>query len=123
MLGAVRRFGVCHALRASSSRTLSTRWASQLPKWQVPSYQAPALAKSFHISFPALDAASAQAAEIQEGFQAESEFITEFADLKTKGLIDPTIIRNITEPRRMGLTTMTEVQSQTINEMLGGTDV
>ncbi|KAJ5491364.1 ATP-dependent RNA helicase [Penicillium diatomitis] len=123
MLGAVRRFGVCHALRASSTRTLSTRWASHLPKWQIPTDQTPALAKSFHVSFPAFNAASAQVAETQEGLQPESEFVTEFEDLKTKGLIDPTIIRNITQPSRMGLSIMTDVQSQTINQMLAGVDV
>jgi superfamily II DNA/RNA helicase len=94
-----------------------------LLKWQAPTSQAPLLAKSLHTSFPALNAASAQATETLENVSQEPEFITEFADLKTKGLIDPSIIRNITHPGRMALTTMTEVQSQTINQMLGGVDV
>lgn len=123
MLGAVRRFGVSQALRASAPRSLSARWAPQLLKWQAPASRAPVLAKSLHTSFPALNAASAEAtATLENVSQAqEPEFITEFADLKNKGLIDPSIIRNISQ--RMGLTTMTDVQSQTINQMLGGVDV
>jgi ATP-dependent RNA helicase MSS116, mitochondrial len=123
MLGVVRRFGVSQALRASAPRSLSARWAPQLLKWQAPSSQVPVLVKSLHTSFPALNAASAQATATLEDGSPEPEFITEFADLKTKGLIDASIIRNITHPGRMGLTTMTDVQSQTINQMLGGVDV
>ncbi|KAJ5167350.1 ATP-dependent RNA helicase [Penicillium canariense] len=122
MLGAVRRFGVSQALRASAPRSLSARWAPQLLKWQAPTNRVPVLAKSLHTSFPALNAASAEAAA-QEKELFESELITEFADLQEKGLIDPSIIRNITHPGRMGLKTMTEVQSQTISQMLGGDDV
>lgn len=125
MLGAVRRFGVSQALRASAPRSLSARWAPQLLKWQAPTSQFPVLAKSLHTSFPALNAASAEATATLENVSEaqEPQFITQFADLKTKGLIDPSIIRNITHPGRMALTTMTDVQSQTINQMLGGVDV
>lgn len=123
MLGAVRRFGVSQALRASAPRSLSARWAPQSLKWQAPTSQGPVLAKFLHTSYPALNAASAQAAETLENVSQEPEFITEFADLKSRGLIDASIIRNITHPGRMALTTMTEVQSQTINQMLGGVDV
>ncbi|KAJ5682771.1 ATP-dependent RNA helicase [Penicillium macrosclerotiorum] len=120
MLGAVRRFGVTQALRASAPRALSIGWASQLLKWQPPTSRSPVLSRALHTTFPALNAAaSGVAAEIQTS--SESELVTEFEDLKTKGLIDPFIIRNITE--RMGLKTMTEVQSQTINQMLSGEDV
>lgn len=121
MLGTVRRFGVSQALRASAPRSLSARWAPQLFKWQAPSSQVPVLAKSLHTSFPALNAAAAEATATLENTSQEPEFITEFADLMSKGLIDPSIIRNITG--RMGLSTMTDVQSQTINQMLGGIDV
>lgn len=122
MFGAIRRFGVSQVLRASAPRTLSARWASQSLKWQAQPIQSPALVRSFQTSFPALRAAAAEA-EAALGESAETELITEFADLKTKGLIDPTIVRNITHPDRMGLTTMTEVQSQTINQMLQGDDM
>lgn len=124
MFGAVRRFGVPQVLRASAPRTLSARWASQSLKWQAQSIQSPALVRSFQTSFPALRAASAEAVAAAHSVEpAESELITEFADLKTKGLIDALIVRNITHPDRMGLTTMTEVQSQTINQMLRGDDM
>ncbi|OQD78637.1 hypothetical protein PENDEC_c001G02457 [Penicillium decumbens] len=124
MFGAVRRFGVSQALRASAPRSLSSlssRWAPQLLKWQPPSTRSSALARSFQTSFPALSATSAEAAE--SPVSAEPELVTEFADLQTKGLVDASIVRNITSPNRMGLTTMTDVQSQTLHQMLRGTDV
>ncbi|KAJ5161922.1 ATP-dependent RNA helicase [Penicillium capsulatum] len=121
MLGATRRFGVAQVLRASAPRTLSSRWTPQVLKWQPRLTPSPILSKPFHTSFPALRDASAQAQAAQPG-QGE-EIITEFKDLQTKGLIDPTIIRNITDPARMGLKTMTEVQSQTIHQMLHGDDI
>jgi ATP-dependent RNA helicase MSS116 len=125
MLGAVRRFGVSNVLRASAPRSLSasTRWSSQLLKWQplsAPSF--PAAARSFHASYPVLKAAAAEAHEIEDD-SAQTEIITEFRDLERQGLVDPGIIRNITDSRRMGLTTMTPVQSQTLHEVLGGGDV
>lgn len=80
------------------------------------------MGRFLHTSFPRLSAATAEArAEPTE--DATSDAITEFMDLKTKGLIHPRIVDNITDPSRMGLKTMTEVQSQTLNEMLGGSDV
>lgn len=47
--------------------------------------------------------------------------ITEFSDLATRGLVHPNIINTIT--KQMRLTTMTDVQTRTINEALLGTDV
>lgn len=47
--------------------------------------------------------------------------ITQFAELKTRGLVDGAVIDNLTE--RMGLSTMTEVQTATINEALKGADM
>lgn len=47
--------------------------------------------------------------------------VTEFADLATKGLVHPNIVNVITQ--RMKLTTMTDVQSKTINEALSGVDM
>lgn len=121
MLGATRRFGLSQALRASAPRSLSSRWAPQLLKWQPRSTPSPILSKPFHSSFPAFNAtAQAQTAQSEP---AEQEVITEFNDLMTKGLIDPTIVRNITDPGRMGLSTMTDVQSQTIHQMLHGDDM
>ena len=47
--------------------------------------------------------------------------ITKFRDLADKGYVDPVIIDTIT--KKMGLETMTQVQSLTINEALKGVDV
>lgn len=121
MFGAVRRFGVSQALRASAPRSLSSRLGSQLLKWQAPPTWSPALARPFQTSFPALSATSAEAAEAPAA--SEQELITEFADLQNKGFVDASIVQNITSPARMGLTTMTDVQSQSLHQMLRGDDV
>ncbi|EGP90947.1 unnamed protein product [Zymoseptoria tritici ST99CH_1A5] len=47
--------------------------------------------------------------------------ITKFAELETRGVIHPNVVRTIT--KEMDLETMTEVQAATINEALKGTDV
>ncbi|KAI9811071.1 MAG: hypothetical protein M1827_005653 [Pycnora praestabilis] len=53
--------------------------------------------------------------------QTESGPITRFQELADRGLVSAQIIRNITE--QMKLSTMTQVQSMTINEALQGADV
>ncbi|KAJ5088658.1 ATP-dependent RNA helicase, partial [Penicillium angulare] len=121
MLGVFRQFGVGQVLRASVPRTLSARAVPQLCKWTPPVSRSPVLARSFQTSFPALRAASQEAAATEDA--SESGLITKFADLQRHELVDGTLIRNITSPVRMGLETMTDVQSQTINQMLQGTDV
>ena len=121
MLGVFRQFGVSQALRASAPRTLSAR-SAQLCKWQAPATRTPVLARSFQTSFPAFNAAT-QATQAAKETESEPELITKFADLQKHELIDGTLIRNIVSPVRMGLETMTEVQSQTINQMLQGDDV
>lgn len=47
--------------------------------------------------------------------------ITEFAELASRGLVHPNLINTIT--KQMRLTTMTDVQTRTINEALNGTDM
>jgi ATP-dependent RNA helicase MSS116 len=47
--------------------------------------------------------------------------ITEFHDLAARGLVHPNIINVITKSMR--ITTMTDVQTRTINEALSGVDV
>lgn len=121
MLGATRRFGFAQVLRTSVPRSLSSQWAPQLLKWQPRLTPSPILSKPFHTSFPALNVASAQAQAVES--EPVDKLITEFNDLKTEGLIDPAIIRNITDPNRMGLKTMTDVQTQTIHQMLRGEDM
>jgi len=47
--------------------------------------------------------------------------ITKFKQLAERGLVEPSIIRTLTES--MGLKTMTQVQSLTISEAITGKDV
>ena len=47
--------------------------------------------------------------------------VTKFAELQDRGLVCKTIVKTLTS--QMGLETMTEVQSRTINETLKGIDV
>jgi ATP-dependent RNA helicase MSS116 len=47
--------------------------------------------------------------------------VTEFGELARRGLVHPAIINTIT--KQMRLTTMTDVQTRTINEALSGVDV
>lgn len=123
MLGTIRRLGVSNALRASAPRSISTRWAFQLPKWQAPSTLSSLSAtRSLHSSFPRLSAATAEASVEQAEF-AKPERITEFAGLSSEGLIDKSIVKNIVQADRMNLTTMTEVQSLTLHEIVKGDDM
>lgn len=74
----------------------------------------PSIVRSLHQS-PLLrnEAAAAAAPE-------ESAPITKFQELQDRNIIHPNIIRNLTN---MGLETMTDVQSQTINTAISGTDI
>lgn len=59
-------------------------------------------------------------AEAEESI-AEDGPVTEFKELAARGLVHPNVVNTIT--RQMRLTTMTDVQSRTINEALSGVDV
>ncbi|KAJ5970310.1 uncharacterized protein N7479_000228 [Penicillium vulpinum] len=123
MLGTVRRFGVSHALRATAPRSISARLATQLPKWQAPlTLSSPVATRSLHSSFPRLSEATAQAI-VEETEPSQPANITEFADLASGNLIHNTIIKNIIQPDRMNLKTMTEVQALTLNEIVKGDDI
>ncbi|KAK2739680.1 hypothetical protein FQN57_006514 [Myotisia sp. PD_48] len=84
--------------------------------------------RPFHLSHPLRIPATAayqtarngaaEATEIQD--QGQNAPITKFAELAEQNLVDPKLISAIT---KMGITTMTEVQSLTINESLKGTDM
>ncbi|KAH7350458.1 P-loop containing nucleoside triphosphate hydrolase protein [Pyrenochaeta sp. MPI-SDFR-AT-0127] len=58
---------------------------------------------------------------ITEDSIAEDGPVTEFQELATRGLVHPNLIRTITS--QMRLSTMTDVQTRTINEALSGVDV
>ena len=123
MLGVVRRYGAAQALRASVSRSLYARSTPQLLAWKPSS--APAITtgiRPLHNAPPARNpaTASAQVDQVQdEG--APQDQLREFQDLRTQGLVDPTIVNTIT--RRMMIQTMTDVQSMTLRETLKGDDV
>lgn len=120
MLSTIRRFGVPSALRASAPRSISARYVAQLPKWQAPSTLASVSAiRSLHSSSPLFSADAAQAyAE-----QTEARRITEFAELASEGIVSQSIIKNIVQPDRMNIKTMTDVQSLTLNEIVKGQDM
>jgi ATP-dependent RNA helicase MSS116 len=123
MLGTVRRFGVSRALRAIAPRSTSVRLATHLPKWEAPStHSSVAAARSLHSSFPRLSAATAQAI-VEETEPSKPAIITEFSDLAAENLIHNKIIKNIIQPDRMNLKTMTEVQSLTLNQIVKGDDM
>ncbi|OQE15312.1 hypothetical protein PENFLA_c032G09467 [Penicillium flavigenum] len=123
MLGTVRRFGASHALRATAPRSISARLATHLPKWEAPStHSSVAAARSLHSSFPRLSAATAQAI-VEETEPSKPAMITEFSDLAAENLIHNKIIKNIIQPDRMNLKTMTEVQSLTLNQIVKGDDI
>lgn len=72
--------------------------------------------------------ATEPAIEAEEEYEAKADqpaatpaLITKFADLDGAGLIEPTVVRTLTQ--KMKLETMTEVQSRTLNEALKGKDV
>jgi len=52
---------------------------------------------------------------------SSDEPVFKFADLGTRGLVNPNVIQAIT--RNMGLETMTEVQTATIHAALKGSDM
>ena len=59
-------------------------------------------------------------AEAEQATQQHAP-ITEFKELERQGLVHPNLINTITN--QMRLTTMTDVQTRTINEALSGVDV
>jgi superfamily II DNA/RNA helicase len=58
--------------------------------------------------------------EASEDAPAADRVITKFSELSELGLVSPKVIDAITN---MGITTMTEVQTLTINQTLKGADV
>ncbi|PWY79251.1 DEAD-domain-containing protein [Aspergillus heteromorphus CBS 117.55] len=119
MLGAFRRFGVAHALRASS-RPLLARTTPQHAQSLAPS--APAISLTARALYHPTPARFQQLeAELKENDEAESNGPVPFADLETQGLLNASIVNVIT--KKMKITHMTDVQSQTIRDCLKGDDV
>ena len=99
----------------------------------------PELSRSFHCNAIYAQQAAAASAYQDEGFEADQQQddspsienpggqnaqqgrVTKFADLAKRGLVCGTVVDTLT--RTMGLETMTEVQSLTLNESLKGADM
>jgi ATP-dependent RNA helicase MSS116 len=104
------------AISSSAFRLSSFRATSAL---RIPSSRiANATTAGFHHSakWQQIAAAEAETAEaLNDGP------VTEFAELAKRGLVHPNLINTIT--KQMRLTTMTDVQTRTINEALSGVDM
>lgn len=122
MLGAIRRCSAALPRTVSSISTISTRSATfynttnavRSSKTVVTPIRAPSLARAYHATQICRAAEAAEAA-------GEGEAITRFEDLEKYGMVNRNIIRTLTHD--MGMETMTEVQTATINEALKGTDM
>ena len=115
MLSALRQRGVFHV-------ACKCRANSQLLKWQGPLHRgaAPVVAvRSLHI-LPTPARFNSQVAE-EGGSDETQRSPSTFAELDTRGLINPRIIDNIVG--EMGITTMTPVQQMTLPEIMGGSDM
>jgi ATP-dependent RNA helicase MSS116 len=103
------------AISSAGPRVPSFRATSAL---RIPSSRlAPMGAVGFHHSARWQQIAAAE----QEEAGSPDEPVTEFSELARRGLVHPAIINTIT--KQMRLTTMTDVQTRTINEALSGVDV
>ncbi|KAK2768282.1 hypothetical protein FQN54_000135 [Arachnomyces sp. PD_36] len=124
MIGAVRQGQVLgRVLRSCSARSIAAQITRRPAKWQqLSSRISPLATRTLHSTTPLTRPAHAEAeATEQEQQSTESnEPITRFQELADRGLVSEKIIRNITG--RMGIETMTEVQSMTINATLNGAD-
>lgn len=123
MLAAVRRYGVFRALRTPVSCSVIARSTVQQPLNLQPLSKPAALPQFYRSLHVSSSLRSAEAAQVQPtDTQAETpQQLTEFADLASHGLVDRRIISRITQGMR--ISTMTDVQSMTINETLHGDDV
>ncbi|KAF1941317.1 ATP-dependent RNA helicase mss116 mitochondrial precursor [Clathrospora elynae] len=106
---------------AITSRTLRTSLSQSSKVLRIP-LQTSRLANvsiaGFHHSAKWQEIAAAEEAE--QSIREDGP-VTQFKDLATRGLVHPNLINTITN--QMKLTTMTDVQTRTINEALSGVDV
>jgi ATP-dependent RNA helicase MSS116 len=98
------------SLRVSSFRATS---ALRIPSSRITSVTT----AGFHHSTKWQQIAAAE----EETSTSDDGPVTEFSELARRGLVHPSIINTIT--KQMRLSTMTDVQTQTINEALSGVDV
>lgn len=123
MLGALRRTAPAVSRLVSSSATARVLARDARPALRALRCCSPLVgARTFHHSIRWRQ--QAQQVEVEEPAIENAPVpgpVTEFEELERQGLVDRCITRNITG--RMGLKTMTEVQTRTINEALKGADM
>ncbi|KAM0708652.1 hypothetical protein Q7P35_005304 [Cladosporium inversicolor] len=115
-----RAFQTCAAsLPKALSAPSSNLFANRALRFNriVRSFQ-PTVTRSLHQSPLLRDEAAAIPATESEDVQPP---LTKFQDLQDQGVLHRNIVKNMTEG--MGLETMTEVQSKTINSAIKGTDI
>lgn len=127
MLSAVRRGHVfASALRTFSSRSNAPQIAIRaVPKWsQLPVRPVSLTPRSLHTT-PSRQEPATAARELdyedQPPVPRPLGKITKFQELADQGLVSSQVIDTITQ--RMGIETMTEVQTLTVNETLKGIDM
>lgn len=121
MLSALRRFGVSHALRASTPRAIPSGLTPRALQWHPSSAASLQTAPKslYHVSAPRFSASAE--AQVQEAGAEESQQLAKFSDLLSKRLVDRRLIRTINY--KMNIHEMTDVQKMTIEETLKGGDV
>ncbi|KAL3492879.1 P-loop containing nucleoside triphosphate hydrolase protein [Aspergillus germanicus] len=120
MLGAFRRSAVSHALRFST-RAVSARSTPQRFQLLSSSVSAPSYAPRSLFHSSSLLFNSQAAAETDIGEVGQDQVSSRFSELAEKNLVDPSIIRTLTE--KMRIETMTDVQRETIPLSVRGDDV
>jgi ATP-dependent RNA helicase MSS116 len=119
MFGAVRR---CPAtlvrnLASVSTRALRTPLSHNSSILRIPLQSA----RLQNVSFAGFHSSATRwQQEAQQSIEEDGP-VTEFKELATRGLVHPNLINTITN--QMKLTTMTDVQTRTINEALSGVDI
>lgn len=116
MRSALRRCSATAPRLLTGTSTTLTRTTQLARRTPLSRCLAPvSLIKSLHTSIRSRQEAEA----VQESPSSQQKF-TRFQELADNNIIHPNIINNIT--KRMGLVTMTEVQTRTINSTLRGAD-
>ena len=120
MFNACRRgpASLSRVLRATSTLRLPSTRPSTLSLISANTTKPTIEARWLHVSSQLRQQAAAAQSQVDQKALLD---ITKFDQLIEHNLVHPNIVNEIT--RRMGLETMTEVQSKTINQTLGGTDM
>ncbi|KAF2170056.1 hypothetical protein M409DRAFT_64430 [Zasmidium cellare ATCC 36951] len=119
-----RAFQTCSRSIPRSITSLTTSRAAQQclrssPTTHNAASRAPLAIRSLHQTTKLRQQAATQEAESSAA--SGNATITKFEELEQKGIVHPNVVRTLT--KEMGLETMTEVQTATINSALKGTDI